>query len=318
MQSIFSDIPPSSFNLILISISVAIIFILGSSVVQDVNRPRLKRRAEQIREDLLTKNISTRARANSSSGGLGKYRAHLRDKLQEFLKKRLGQNKSLDKVMANAGVRNPYFRIYYFLSKLIFIGIAVISVLIFDGIYNISIFNPQLYYLILFCLPFGASYIPNAIISLWRRKRQNEIMRHWGDALDLLVICIESGLTMEAGLRRVASEMSVISPSIAEEMVITFTELTLLSSRRDAFANLSERTDVQPVRTTVVALIQAEKQGASIGRSLRAIAKANREDLLASADKKAASLGPKLTVPMVVFFLPVLFAILLTPMFLGN
>jgi tight adherence protein C len=240
------------------------------------------------------------------------------DWLQGRIKTIAGKNEDLNNQMAIAGIRTQYARVYFFAAKIGLPLFGLICVLIYDSLYYVSVFDFQSYLMLLIGIPIACFFVPNVWLAQKKKQRRKQIQRHWGEALDLLVICVEAGLSMEASLRRVSFEMAATSPIIANEMVITFAELTLLSSRREAYANLAKRTDVAPVRATAVALIQAEKQGAAIGRSLRSIATANREDLVAEADSKAASLGPKLTVPMIIFFLPVLFVVMLTPIFLEN
>lgn len=153
-----------------------------------------------------------------------------------------------------------------------------------------------------------ALYIKNRI-----DKRQHAMRRAWPNALDLLLICVESGTSIEAALRRVAAEIGSQSLELAEELSITVAEMSYLADRRKAFENLAERTGVDSIRAAVNTLIQAEKHGTSLGQSLRVLAQESRDLRMSLAEKKAAALPPKLTVPMIVFFLPILFAVILGP-----
>ncbi|MBV9136357.1 MAG: type II secretion system F family protein, partial [Hyphomicrobiales bacterium] len=151
-------------------------------------------------------------------------------------------------------------------------------------------------------------FLKNAI-----SKRQLQIKRAFPDALDLLLICIESGMSVEAAFRRVSQEIGTQSIALAEELTLTTAELSYLPDRRQAYENLAKRTDLEGVKAVCVALQQAERYGTPLGTTLRVMAQENRDMRMAEAEKKAAALPPKLTVPMILFFLPVLFAVILTP-----
>lgn len=156
-------------------------------------------------------------------------------------------------------------------------------------------------------------YMPNIFISNQMKKRQFSIKRAWPDALDLMLICVESGISMEAAMRRVAEEMAEQSPELAEEMVLTTAELSFLQDRRTALENLGIRTQLDIVKSVTQALIQAERYGTPLAQALRVLAQEGRDDRMNEAEKKAAALPPKLTVPMILFFLPVLIAVILGP-----
>ncbi len=156
-------------------------------------------------------------------------------------------------------------------------------------------------------------YAPRLYIKNKITKRQLSIRRAWPDALDLLLICVESGMSIEGALRKVSEEIDVQSAELAEELTLTSAELAYLQDRRKAFENLGERTGLDGVKSVVTALIQSEKYGTPLGQSLRVLAQENRDMRMSAAEKKAAELPPKLTVPMILFFLPVLFAVIITP-----
>ncbi|MFZ2030652.1 MAG: type II secretion system F family protein, partial [Vitreimonas sp.] len=129
----------------------------------------------------------------------------------------------------------------------------------------------------------------------------------------MLLICVESGMSVEMGLQRVGQEIATASVELAEEFGLTCAELSYLPERRMAYENLARRTAHPGVKSVAMALTQAEKYGTPVGSALRVMAKENRDMRLSEAEKKAASLPPKLTVPMIVFFLPVLFAVIIGP-----
>lgn len=156
-------------------------------------------------------------------------------------------------------------------------------------------------------------YAPGIYINNIAAKRRESIMKSFPDALDLLLICVEAGMSIEAAFGKVAAEVGSSSIELAEEMSLTTAELSYLQERRQAYENLAKRTNHPGVKAVAVSLIQAEKYGTPLGASLRIMAKENREMRMATAEKKAASLPAKLTVPMIIFFLPVLFVVVLGP-----
>lgn len=151
-------------------------------------------------------------------------------------------------------------------------------------------------------------YVNNAV-----QKRQLTIKRAFPDSLDLMLICVESGMSIEHAFRKVASEIGIQSIEMAEEFALTTAELSYLPDRRQAYENLGIRTGVDGLKQVSTVLIQAEKYGTPLGQALRVVAQEGRDARLLEAERKAAALPPKLTVPMIVFFLPVLFAVILTP-----
>ena len=128
-----------------------------------------------------------------------------------------------------------------------------------------------------------------------------------------MLICVQSGMSVEAAFGRVAKEVGSQSMELAEELSLTTAELSYLQDRRQAFDNLGKRTGLPGIKSVTTALIQAERYGTPIGQALRVMAKENRDIRQSEAEKKAAALPPKLTVPMILFFLPVLFVVILGP-----
>lgn len=144
-------------------------------------------------------------------------------------------------------------------------------------------------------------------------KRQLSMRRAFPDAMDLILICVESGMAVEPAFRKVASEIGVQSIELAEEFALTTAELSYLPDRRSAYQNMVARTGIESIKQVSMVLIQAEKYGTPLGQALRVVSQESRDNRLMEAEKKAASLPPKLTVPMIIFFLPVLFAVIMTP-----
>lgn len=156
-------------------------------------------------------------------------------------------------------------------------------------------------------------YLPNIVLKNLISRRQASIKRSWSDALDLLLICVESGMALEPSMQRVAREIGSQSIPLAEELTLTVAELSYLQDRRKALDNLGKRTGLETVRSVVTSLIQSERYGTPLGTALRVLAQENRDSRMAEAEKKAAALPPKLTVPMILFFLPVIFVVVLGP-----
>jgi tight adherence protein C len=162
-------------------------------------------------------------------------------------------------------------------------------------------------------LAIAGFYLPDLFVSNIISRRQQSIMKAFPDALDLLLICVESGMSIELAFTRVASEIGTQSAELAEELGLTTAELSYLPERRIAFENLAKRCGHNGVKGVAAALNQAEKYGTPLGGALRVAALENREMRMMEAEKKAASLPAKLTVPMIVFFLPCLFVVILGP-----
>jgi len=156
-------------------------------------------------------------------------------------------------------------------------------------------------------------YLPDIFVNNMIQRRQTSIMRAFPDALDLMLICVESGMSIESAFTRVASEIGAQSTELAEELALTTAELSYLPDRRQAFDNLAKRCGHSGVRAVATALNQAEKYGTPVGPALRVTATENREMRMQEAERKAASLPAKLTVPMIIFFLPCLFVVIMGP-----
>jgi tight adherence protein C len=168
-------------------------------------------------------------------------------------------------------------------------------------------------WLVVFAAAISGFYLPDLFVTNMINKRQQSIMRGFPDALDLMLICVESGMSIETAFQRVASEIGSQSTELAEELALTTAELSYLPDRRQAFDNLAKRCAHPGVRAVATALNQAEKYGTPMGQALRVTANENREMRMQEAERKAAALPAKLTVPMMLFFLPCLFIVILGP-----
>ncbi len=156
-------------------------------------------------------------------------------------------------------------------------------------------------------------YLPSLFVHNIMQKRQDSIRKAFPDALDLLLICVQSGMSIEAAFKLVSEEIGSQSVPLAEELTLTTAEMSYLQERRQAYENLGIRTGLDGVKSVTTSLMQAERYGTPLSQALRVLAQENRDARMAEAERKAASLPPKLTVPMITFFLPVLFVVILGP-----
>lgn len=156
-------------------------------------------------------------------------------------------------------------------------------------------------------------FLPNIIIKNKAQSRRNLLRKALPDALDLMVICAEAGLSLDAALERVSREVAMTSPELAEEFGLTSVELSLLPERSKALQNLTERVDLQGILSLVNTLIQTERYGTPLAQALRVLASEMREERMMKAEEKAARLPATMTVPMILFILPTLFIIIIGP-----
>lgn len=224
---------------------------------------------------------------------------------------KLIQNPKTRTLIHQAGYRGPAAVIKVTAMRVL-LGLGFGAVAAFYGTLVFQVALP-LHAAITATTAFFGWYLPIVLLKNRLQKRRTEISRSWPDAMDLLLICVESGMSIEAGFRKVAEEISIQSLVLSEELSLTTAELAYLPDRHAAYRRLATRTDVNEVRSVVTSLIQSEKYGTSVGQALRVLAQESRSLRMAAAEKKAAALPPKLTVPMILFFLPVLFAVIMTP-----
>ena len=229
------------------------------------------------------------------------------------LKRALADEATIAKLKV-AGFRgqNPLTRFLFFRLVLPFVGFAIGIVYIFF-LGGLPDQPPFVKLFVCILLAYAGFYTPVLYVSNRATKRKESIQRAWPDALDLLLICVESGMSVEAAFRRVADEIGAQSVDLAEEFVLTNAELSFLQERKQAYENLAARTGLDTVKAVSQALTQAERYGTPISHALRVLSAESREMRMNAAEKKAAALPPKLTVPMILFFLPVLFAVILGP-----
>ncbi|MDG2530986.1 type II secretion system F family protein [Caulobacter endophyticus] len=274
---------------------------------------RLKSVANR-REELRRRSRAALAQKGGSGSSLrhtdeGMYKTIV-DRLQ--LSRLLEDPKVVDK-LAQAGFRGPKpVSTFYFFRFVMPFAFAVLAGLYLFGINGFGLQMTQKLAICVGALTVGY-YAPNLYIQNAAQKRRESIVAAFPDALDLLLICVESGMSIEAAIQKVSNEVGASSMELAEELSLLTAELSYLPDRRLAYEGLARRTNHPGIKSVATAMIQAERYGTPLGAALRVMAKENRELRLSAAEKKAASLPPKLTVPMIVFFLPVLFIVILGP-----
>jgi len=248
-------------------------------------------------------------------------RAHLRREPKAYMRRvvdRLDLRKALADENTVARLRMAGFRgqapLVVFLFARVTLPLLFFAVAAFYIFVAVELDQPfAIKMLIVVGVAYLGFYAPNLYVSNTVTKRQQSIRRAWPDALDLLLICVEAGMSIESAFHKVSEEIGQQSVELAEELALTTAELSYLPERRQAFENLSLRTGLDTVKSVMTSLIQAERYGTPLGNTLRVLAQENRDQRMTEAEKKAAALPPKLTVPMILFFLPVLMMVILGP-----
>ncbi|WP_315919216.1 type II secretion system F family protein [Mesorhizobium sp. SP-1A] len=307
---------PSFLIALLVGIAVfATVFTLLPAFGGDPLKARMKSVALERDELRAKQRARLAAEADRRRSGLREQQStgmrHIVDKLD--LRRALADESTTQKLrMAGFRGQNPLTKFLFFRLVLPFAGFALAAAYIFVlG----TLGDKPLFMKLFVCVlaAYAGFYAPVLYVSNRATKRKKSIQLAWPDALDLLLICVESGMSVEAALRRVADEIGAQSVELAEEFVLTNAELSYLQERRQAYENLAGRTGLESVKSVTQALIQAERYGTPVAHALRVLASESRDMRMNEAEKKAAALPPKLTVPMILFFLPVLFAIILGP-----
>jgi tight adherence protein C len=310
------DVMTTPQTLVAIFAALAV-FATAYTVVQPLfERDKLAGRIKSVA--LEREQIRARERARLATEA---NRANLRREARPFmrrivdrfnLRKALADDKTLAKLRM-AGLRGQAPLVVFLFARvtlpLFFAALAFFYVFVVAKLEQAMMIKV----LIVIVAAYVGFYAPNLYVSNVVSKRQLSIKRAWPDALDLMLICVEAGMSLEAAFRKVAEEIGQQSVELAEELTLTTAELSYLPERRQAFENLGLRTGLDTVRSVMTSLIQAERYGTPMGSALRVLAQENRDQRMNDAEKKAAALPPKLTVPMIVFFLPVLLAVILGP-----
>jgi tight adherence protein C len=215
--------------------------------------------------------------------------------------------------LAMAGYRGPQAEVGFLFFRMVSPVVLFIATIF----YLFIVVGWELPTMLRIAICVGAAYLgikaPEIFLSNVISKRQFSMRRAFPDTLDLLLICVESGMSIEMAFRKVSQEIGAQSVPMAEELTLTTAELSYLPDRRSAYENFANRSGLDSVKQIVTVLIQAERYGTPLGNALRVVSQESRDMRMLAAEKKAASLPPKLTVPMIVFFLPVLLVVIVSP-----
>ncbi len=304
-------------TLLALLVAVAVFATLYSLATPFLERGNLDKRMKAVSTEREQIRARERARMNAEQSKTSlrtQNNQSVRQIVERFnLRKALVDDNTVNRLKA-AGLRSQNALNVFLLARFLlpFVFLAAVAFWVF-GLGNLAGQSFAVRLLVTIGAAYIGFYAPNIYVSNLVSKRQLSIKRAWPDALDLMLICVESGISMEAAMRRVAEEMAQQSPPLAEEMVLTMAELSFLQDRRTALENLGTRTGLDIVKAVTQALIQAERYGTPISQALRVLAQESRDERMNEAEKKAAALPPKLTVPMILFFLPVLIAVILGP-----
>ncbi len=240
-------------------------------------------------------------------------KAYMKTIVENFnLSKWVGQEQARI-MLVRAGYRGQAPYVTYLFFRMV-MPIAMLLASLFYVFVVIQLDQPTM---IKIGIGIGAAYFgmlsSNLFLKNKIQRRQVSIKRAFPDALDLLLICIESGMSVEAAFQKVSEEVGTQSIPLAEELTLTTAELSYLPDRRQAYDNLAQRTGLEGVKSVCLALQQAERYGTPLGATMRVLSQESRDARMSEAEKRAAALPPKLTVPMILFFLPVLFVVILGP-----
>jgi|SRR3990172_1759318 len=282
-----------------------------------LSRDRLDARMQVMATERDKMRAARLADLAKKDGGTGKLRATPKGFMQEivdrFNLRSVFDSEEVRDRLKMAGLRGQAPLVTYMFFRVAMPGIVAVIALLYLFIVTDFGYPP----IVRLGLAIGAGYIgfylPNFFIQNLVQKRQESIKNAFPDALDMLLICVQSGMSVEAAFQKVSGEVGTQSLELAEELSLTTAELSYLQDRRQAFENLGKRTGLPGIKAVATALIQAERYGTPVGQALRVMARENRDMRMSEAEKKAAALPPKLTVPMIIFFLPVLFVVILGP-----
>lgn len=296
----------SSFATIMVLIGPIISGNALDTRMKSVADERQRLRERQL-EEMNQKALNSATRANGNKGGF------MKSVVEKFNLRKAFESEDTVNSLRNAGFRGQgpiYMFLFFRLAVPILLFIFSLTYFFFINDHGLAANMIWIYSILLTLIGF---YLPNLYLSNIIAKRKDELRHVFPDTMDLLLICVESGMAIEAAFNKVASEISAQSSVMSEELALTTAELSYLSSRKIAYRNFATRTGLDEIKSLTTSLVQAEQYGTPLGSALRVIAKENRDARMTRAEKKAASLPPKLTVPMILFFLPVIFVVILGP-----
>lgn len=310
------NVSPDDIYVLLAAVaSFLAIYSLGSSITQrDKLAPRLKAIHER-REELKQAYIKPKEK-QSLTEAPPDWMHDLVNKLAIIKDNQLG---SLSTLLIQAGYRSKNAVIFYAFGKLVMpIAGLVIGILIakIDWSAPFALESMGKWFIVLLFAYFGTK-LQDILIVNQRQKRYHEIRKALPDTLDLMLVCAEAGLSLAATLERVARELGQTYPVMAEELSMTAVEIGFLPDRNMALKNLTHRVDMQEINGMVNVLLQTEKYGTPVSQALRVLSKEFRTERMLRAEQKAARLPALMSIPLIVFILPTLFVIVLSPAIIG-
>jgi tight adherence protein C len=292
----------------------AVLFALYTAMtVRDPMAGRVKalnERREQLKAGIVASSGKRRAKLNQKNENAEKMRSFL----SSFKMLQESQLKAAQSMLVQAGIRSKDAAIAVIFGRMILplvIGGAVVT-----AVYGFgwkADWTPFKRFALIAVSLIGSYKAPDLFIGNKVKKRSDLIRKGLPDALDLLVICAEAGLTVDAAFHRVAKELGKAYPELGDEFALTAIELGFLTERRTAFENLAGRVKLDAVKGVVTTMIQTEKYGTPLASALRVLSAEFRNERMMRAEEKAARLPAIMTVPLILFILPVLFVVILGP-----
>lgn len=299
------------FSLLVALSVVATVWSLGATFLQS---DTLARRMKSVANERERIRARERAAAKTEKAGLRRQpKQYMKNVVDRFSLSTWLNTEDAKMRLASAGYRGPQAEVAFLFFRLVtplaFASLATFYLVVLDDSDWPTLTKTGV---VIFATYLGVK-APELFISNTIAKRQQSMRVAFPDALDLMLICVESGMSVDHAFRKVGQEIGVRSAALAEEFALATAELSYLPDRRQAYQNLTARTGLDCVKQISTVLIQAEKYGTPLGRALRVTAQESRDMRMAEAERKAAALPPKLTVPMVLFFLPVLMVVVMAP-----
>lgn len=306
--------PKNLISLFVAVIAFATVMTIAGPFFQQSTLSNRMKSVSSHREALRRKSREAMAKGGLGQGAL----RHVDEGLYKRVVERLNLNRLLEDPqvidkLAQAGFRGPGpVSTFYFFRLVTPIALALATTIYVYTVGGADMPQTNKTVFIMLAAVVGY-YAPNIYIGNIAGKRLASIVQAFPDSLDLLLICVESGMSVEASIAKVGQEIGMSSIELAEEFALLTAELSYLPERRVAYEGLARRVNHPGIRSVTMAMIQSEKYGTPLGSALRVMSKENREMRMSAAEKKAAQLPAQLTVPMIVFFLPVLFMVILGP-----
>ncbi|WP_296674983.1 type II secretion system F family protein [Novosphingobium sp.] len=294
--------------------AMAVMFAIYTAVtIRDPMAKRVKalnERRDQLKSGIVTQSAKKRAKIVRTNETTDK----MRDTLSSLKVLQASQVAAVTQKLAQAGIRKKELAVAVIFARMVlpivFGGIAA------SLIYGMDVFpawGPTKKFALFAAMTILGYKAPDLYINNIKNKRTNEVRKGLPDALDLLVICAEAGLTVDAAFNRVAKELGRAYPELGDEFALTAIELSFLTERRNAFENLAYRVDLDAVKGVVTTMIQTERYGTPLASALRVLSAEFRNERMMRAEEKAARLPAIMTVPLILFILPVLFIVILGP-----